>query len=141
MRNNGWCRAWEESHRVCDGVTLAKSWPDYLPKHGSNSLFQQQSPIQISGFQTAATQTSIQKQTQRPCLKIPQAVDTSLLAKPQKHLIIALKPMPLGFQVGDFKTASLDHAWHLPLCNCTCPLIELEMERVDWQGGWGLGFP
>lgn len=44
MRNNGLeQRAWEGSHQDCDRVTLGKSWPDYLPKHGSNSQSQQQS--------------------------------------------------------------------------------------------------
>lgn len=41
-----------------------------------------------------------------------------LLARPQKHLIAALEPLPpppRGFQLQDFETSNLDHTYHLLL--------------------------
>lgn len=81
MRNNGLeQRAWEGSHQDCDRVTLGKSWPDYLPKHGSNSQSQQQSKsVRFRSVVFNLQHTKIYSKANSKtyhvnCLKILQAV-------------------------------------------------------------------
>lgn len=60
-----------------DWVTLGKSWPDYLPKHGSNSHSQQQSQsvqFRSVAFKLSKTKTYSKgnsKTSRVNCLKIP----------------------------------------------------------------------
>ena len=106
MRNNGVVqRAWERSHRTLNRVTLGKSQPDDLPKHGSNSYSQQNCESVHSRtvfFKLQQHKNLFKSQISDPPCKSSKDVPGSwkdfpgLLARPQKHLITALEPLPPG---------------------------------------------